>query len=149
MERTLIILKPDAVQRRAMGEIISRFEKKGLKVVGMKFKVFPDETLEEHYAEHKEKPFFRDVVGFMTSGPICVLALEGNNAIKVSRMMIGKTKVLEAEPGTIRGDLSMSGQCNLIHGSDSPESAARELDLWFDPNELVEYEMAGEKWLAE
>jgi nucleoside-diphosphate kinase len=149
MERTLIILKPDAVERRMMGEIIGRFERKGLKVVGMKFGTAPREVVEKHYAEHEEKPFFGEVVGFMSGGPTCVLALEGNRAIEVCRRLTGKTKAFEAEPGTIRGDLGLSGQFNLVHGSDSPESAERELTLWFKPGELVSYELPDEKWVAE
>ena len=149
MERTLIILKPDAVARRMVGEIVSRFEKKGLKIVGMKFRTFPAEILEQHYAEHREKPFFQDVVGFMTSGPVCVLAIEGNRAIEVCRRLMGKTRAYESEPGTIRGDLGLSGQFNLVHGSDSPESAERELTLWFQPGELEDYALPGEQWVAD
>ena len=148
-ERTLILLKPDCIARRNVGEVLGRFERKGLKIVGMKFRVFPKATLEEHYAEHREKPFFGDVVGFMTSGPVVALCLEGSRAISVCRKMIGKTKGFEADPGTIRGDLGLSGQFNLIHGSDSPESAEREIALWFQSDELSDYALDDERFLAE
>ncbi len=146
-QRTLILLKPDCVERRQVGEVIRRFEAKGLKIVGMKFRKLARELLEEHYAEHREKPFFDGVVSFVTSGPVVAMCLEGQNAIAVSRSMIGATRSYEAAPGSIRGDLGLSGQFNLIHGSDSPESAERELKLWFRPEELVDYELPDEKWL--
>jgi len=149
MERTLIILKPDAVERRLIGEIVARFENKGLKVVGLKFNTFPKQLVEEHYSEHRAKPFFGEVVGFMTSGPVCVLALEGHRAVEVCRKLVGKTRAYEADAGTIRGDLGLSGQFNLVHGSDSPESAERELELWFRTDELVDYTLPDEKWLRD
>ncbi len=149
MERTLIILKPDAVERRLMGEIIGRFERKGLKVVGMKLGIASRDTVQKHYEEHREKPFFGDVVGFMCGGPTCVMVLEGNHAIGVCRRLMGKTRAFESDPGTIRGDLGLSGQFNLVHGSDSPESAERELAIWFEPDELLSYELPDEKWVAQ
>ena len=147
MERTLIILKPDAVERRNIGEIMGRFERKGLKVVGLKLRRLTRETIEKHYSEHREKPFFPSLVEFMTSSPVVIMALEGPRAIAVSRKLIGSTRCFEAEPGTIRGDLGLSGQFNLVHGSDSPESAERELALFFDAGELESYGLPDEKWL--
>lgn len=135
IERTLIILKPDTVQRKLVGEVIGRIEKKGLKIVAMKLLTIPTSTAEKHYAEHASKGFFRDVVDFITSGPSVVLAVEGDEAIALMRILIGKTKFTEAVPGTIRGDFAFSIAENLIHGSDSAESAKRELELFF-PGEL-------------
>ena len=149
MERTLILVKVDGVQRRLVGEILGRFEAKGLKVVGLKFRQFPREVIEEHYGEHRDKPCFPDVVGFMTSGPVCALALEGPEAISVCRKLIGQTQSREADPGTIRGDLGISRQFNLVHGSDSAESAERELALWFSDEELVDDSLCDEAWLGD
>ena len=148
MERTLILVKVDGVQRRLVGEILGRFEAKGLKLVGLKFRQFPREVIEEH-GEHRDKPFFPDVVGFMTSGPVCALALEGPEAISVCRKLIGQTQSREADPGTIRGDLGISRQFNLVHGSDSADSAERELALWFSDEELVDYSLCDEAWLGD
>lgn len=130
-QRTLIILKPDAVQRKLVGEIIRRFENKGLTVAEMRMMRVPREQAETHYAEHKGKPFYEDLVGFITGGPAVVMALEGPEAISVARKLMGKTKFTEAEPGTIRGDYAHDLTANLVHGSDSPESAQRELKLFF------------------
>ena len=149
MERTLILVKVDGVQRRLIGEILGRFEAKGLKLVGLKFRQFPREVIEEHYGEHRDKPFFPDVVGFMTSGPVCALALEGPEAISVCRKLIGQTQSREADPGTIRGDLGISRQFTLVHGSDSADSAERELALWFSVEELVDYSLCDEAWLGD
>ena len=135
VERTLIILKPDAVQRKLVGEIIRRIENKGLNVVAMRMETIPTATAEKHYAEHAQKGFFRDVVNFMTSAPSVIMAVEGDEAIALMRVLIGKTKFTEAVPGTIRGDFAFSIAENLIHGSDSAESAKRELELFF-PGEL-------------
>jgi len=146
METTLIILKPDAVQRGLMGSILSRLEAKGLRVVGGKFMMVPEELAKKHYAEHEGKPFFDGLIGFVTGSPVMVLAVRGVGAIAVCRKLIGKTKAAEAEPGTIRGDFGLSGGNNLVHGSDSPESAERELALWFNDGELVEYELTAERW---
>ena len=147
MERTLIILKPDAVQRGLCGEIITRFERKGLQIVGMKSMRIPQQTAETHYAPHKGKPFFEGLVRFMTSSPVVVLALAGKDAINISRKMMGATFGSKAEPGTIRGDYGVSNSFNLIHGSDSPEAAAKELGLFFKPDELVEWTPAIQTWV--
>ena len=130
-QRTLIILKPDAVQRKLVGEIIRRFESKGFSIAEMKMMTISRQMAETHYAEHKERPFFGDLVSFITGGPVVVMALEGPEAIAVARKLMGKTKFTEADPGTIRGDYAHDLSANLVHGSDSPESAARELKLFF------------------
>ncbi len=146
MERTLIILKPDAVQRALAGKIISRFEDKGLQIVGMKMLTISAELAARHYAPHVGKPFYEGLVRFMTSSPVIVMALEGKGAIEICRKMMGATFGFKAEPGTIRGDFGVSTSFNLIHGSDSPESAATELALWFQPEELQHYELANRAW---
>ncbi len=133
MERTLIILKPDAVQRGLAGEIITRFEKKGLQLVGAKLMKIPQQLAETHYAPHRGKPFYAGLVTFMTSSPVVVLALAAKDAITIACKMMGATFGSKAEPGTIRGDFGLETQFNLVHGSDSPESSAREIKLWF-PN---------------
>src|SRR5947209_10219594 len=147
MERTLIIFKPDAVQRGIAGEILSRFEKKGLQIVGMKFMQIPRSLAETHYEPHKGKPFYEGLVKFMTSSPVIVLAIKGKDAIAIARKMMGKTFGSQAEPGTIRGDFGVSNSYNLIHGSDSPESATRELGLFFKPEELLEWTPASNAWV--
>jgi len=131
MERTFIAIKPDAVQRGLAGEILGRFERRGFKVVALKMMTASRELAEEHYAEHKEKPFFGSLVEFLTSSPVVAIVLEASDAVTLSRKMIGATRPEEALAGTIRGDYTVDLQANLIHGSDSPESAARELKLWF------------------
>ena len=136
MERTLILLKPDAVQRRLVGPIIERFERKGLKVIGMKLMQISDELAATHYEAHQGKPFYDGLVQFMTSGPVVALALEGNKAIAVCRKLMGATFGCDAEAGTIRGDFGISNGFNLVHGSDSPEAAQRELELFFDSGQL-------------
>ena len=130
-ERTLIIIKPDAVQRHLIGEIISRFEKKGLEIVAAKFFQISKELAEEHYQMHKDKPFFQRAVEYISSAPVLLMVLEAERVIEISRKMIGATFCYEAEPGTIRGDLGISKTYNLIHGSDSTESAQREIKLYF------------------
>ena len=130
-QRTLIILKPDAVQRKLIGEIIRRFEDKGFSIAEMRLMTISRQMAETHYAEHKGKGFYEDLVGFITGGPVVVMALEGPEVIAVARKLMGKTKFTEAEPGTIRGDYAHDLTANLIHGSDSPESAQRELKLFF------------------
>jgi nucleoside-diphosphate kinase len=147
MERTLIILKPDAVQRGLCGEIITRFERKGLQLVGMKAMRIPQQTAETHYAPHKGKPFYEGLVKFMTSSPVVVLALQGKDAITIARKMMGATFGSKAEPGTIRGDYGVSNSFNLIHGSDSPEAATKELGLFFKPDELVEWTPTVQSWV--
>jgi nucleoside-diphosphate kinase len=146
MEKTLIILKPDAVQRGLVGKIIARFEEKGLQIVGMKMLTISPDLAAKHYAPHVGKPFYDGLVKFMTSSPVIVMALEGKGAIEICRKMMGATFGFKAEPGTIRGDFGVSTSFNLIHGSDSPESAASELALWFKPDELQNYELANRPW---
>ncbi len=147
MERTLIILKPDAVQRHLIGEIITRFEKKGLQIVGAKLMKIPQSLAETHYEPHKGKPFYPGLVKFMTSSPVVVLALAGKDAIAISRKMMGATFGSKAEPGTIRGDYGVSNSFNLIHGSDSPESATRELGLFFKSDELLDWQPVSQSWV--
>ena len=136
-EQTLVLIKPDAMQRRLAGAILSRFEGRGLTVRGAKLVQVDRELAEEHYAEHAEKPFFGELVQFITSSPTLALVLEGEGAIKVVRTTMGATNPVESAPGTIRGDLALAMPDNLVHGSDSPESAEREIGLWFDAAELV------------
>ena len=136
-ERTLVIIKPDGVARGLVGEIITRFEKKGLSLAGLKAINVDKATAEKHYAEHSAKPFFPSLLSFITGGPVIVMCLEGTGAIAVVRGLIGPTSGQKAPGGTIRGDLAMSGQNNLIHASDSPEAAQRELALWFKQGELL------------
>lgn len=132
MERTFVMVKPDGVRRGLVGEILRRFEAKGLRIVAMKHVLASRERAEAHYAVHRDKPFFADVVEFITSGPVVALALEGpEGTIEMVRLLMGKTKPTEAMPGTIRGDYASTTQHNLVHGSDGPETAAQELALWF------------------
>lgn len=147
MERTLIILKPDAVQRGLCGRILGRFEDKGLKIVAMKFMKIERDLAERHYAVHKNKPFYPGLISYITSSPVVVLVLEGRNAIAICRKMMGATFGSNAEPGTIRGDLGVSNTFNLIHGSDSPDTAAAEIRLYFNEKELVSYDRAVEPWV--
>jgi nucleoside-diphosphate kinase len=147
MERTLIILKPDAVQRSLCGQILDRFEKKGLQIIGMKFMKITPSLAETHYSPHKGKPFYDGLVKFMTSSPVLVIALAGKDAIAISRKLMGATFGSKAEPGTIRGDFGVSNSFNLIHGSDSVESAQRELGLFFKPDELLEWKPAIQAWV--
>ncbi len=146
-QRTLVLLKPDAVNRRLVGEIISRFERKGLKIVAMKMLWMSREMAEKHYEVHRGKPFYESLIDYITSAPIFAMVLEGDNAISVVRKMMGKTNGQEAEPGTIRGDYSMSVQNNLVHGSDSEESAKREVALFFSESEILEYRLVDEVWI--
>lgn len=137
LERTLILIKPDAVQRRLIGRVITRIEDKGLSIIGLKLLQVTPEISRLHYAEHVSKSFYPELESFITSGPLVALAIEGPEAITVMRTLMGKTNAREAAPGTIRGDLGASRQMNLIHGSDSPESAQRELAIYFRADELV------------
>jgi nucleoside-diphosphate kinase len=136
MERTYIMVKPDGVQRRLTGEIIRRFENRGLKLAALKMLTPTREVAAAHYDVHKERPFFADLVNFVTSGPVVAMIWEGPEAVKLTRQMIGATKPLDATPGTIRGDYTCDVMSNLIHGSDSPENAETEIALWFKPEEL-------------
>lgn len=149
MERTFLMIKPDGVQRNIVGEIITRLEKKGLKLVGGKFMTVSKELAETHYGEHADKPFYEGLVSFITSAPVFAMVVEGENVVEVTRNMIGKTNPTEAAPGTIRGDLGLTVVRNVIHGSDSVESAKREISLWFEPNELSVYTANNEEWLYE
>lgn len=147
METTLIILKPDAVQRGLAGRIISRFEDKGLQIVGMKLMTISPELAARHYEAHKDKPFYKGLVSFMTSSPVVVLAVRGVGAITVARKLMGATFGSKAEPGTIRGDFGVSNSFNLIHGSDSPEAAERELGLFFQKGEVQAFERRIDHWV--
>ncbi len=147
METTLIILKPDAVQRGLMGRIITRLEEKGLQVVGAKMMLISRELAERHYESHRGKGFYDGLIKFMTSSPVLALAVRGMGAIAISRRMMGATLGSNADPGTIRGDFGVSSSFNLIHGSDSPEAARSEIELFFAPGELVEYDRPIEAWV--
>jgi len=147
LQRSVVLLKPDALQRGYVGEIISRFEKKGLKLMGLKMMKLTDEILDQWYIHHKEKPFFGDLKKFMMSTPIIAMLWEGLECIKTVRKLCGTTKGYEAEAGSIRGDFSMSGQYNIIHASDSPESAQKEEKLIFKPQEVFDYDKGEYLWV--
>jgi len=148
MERTLIILKPDAVQRGLAGEIIGRLERRGLRIVALKAIQIEEATARKHYAEHEGKPFYQGLIDYITSGPVIAGVLEGTRAIEVVRKTMGKTNPADAEPGTIRGDLALEMGRNLIHGSDGPESAKREIALFFGKDQLT-YERTVDRWIFE
>jgi len=148
MERTLVLVKPDGVQRGLIGEIIGRFERKGLKVVGLRLLGVPREMAERHYAVHAGRHFYAGLVEFITAGPVAAIALEGPDAIATVRRLVGKTMPNEAEPGTIRGDLGISGLRNLIHASDAPETADSELQLWFEAGTLLDYGREIDAWIV-
>ena len=148
MQRTLVLAKPDAVQRGLIGEIIGRFERKGLKVVGLRLLSVPRDMAERHYAVHAGKHFYSGLVEFITSGPVAAIALEGPDAIAIVRLMVGKTMPNEADPGTIRGDLGVAGLRNLIHASDAPETAEAELELWFGNGALLDYRREIDEWIV-
>lgn len=149
MERTLILLKPDAVQRGLMGEILGRLERRGLKVVGMKMLQAPRALAEEHYAEHVGKPFYAGLLDYITSAPVVALVLEGKGAVATSRSTIGATNPANAAPGTIRADLAVETGRNLVHGSADPEAAAREVALWFQDDELTAWPRDTDRWIQE
>ncbi len=149
VERTFALLKPDAIQRGLAGRILSRFEERGLKVVGLKLMRVPRPLAESYYAEHKGKPFYEPLMAYITSGPVIAMALEGDGAVALVRKMMGKTNSAEAEPGTIRGDYALTIGRNVIHGSDSLESAKREIGFFFKAEELHEYKRIDEAWLRE
>ncbi|MBS3787227.1 nucleoside-diphosphate kinase [Candidatus Bipolaricaulota bacterium] len=146
MERSLVLLKPDTVQRGLIGELISRLEEKGLKIIAMKMMKVEEDLAKEHYEEHLEKDFFSDLFNFITSSPIVAMVVEGEKAISIIRGLMGATNPFEAQPGTIRGDYGLDLTKNLIHGSDSTESARREIDLFFDEEEILEYDLTSKKW---
>jgi nucleoside-diphosphate kinase len=148
VERTLIIIKPDAVQRRLIGRIIQRFEDKGLVIAGMKFMHISKELAERQYAPHKGKPFYPGLIEYITSGPVVVMVLAGYRAIEIARMLMGKTFGFEAAPGTIRGDFGSSKTYNLVHGSDGPGTAATEIALYFKEEELLNYQPASGNWVS-
>lgn len=145
-ERTLVLVKPDGVQRLLVGRILARFEERGLKLVGLKLVLVDRAHAERHYDVHRERPFFGSLVEFIISGPLVAVVLEGPNAVSVVRTMVGATRPHEAAPGTIRGDLALETAQNLIHASDGAETAAAELALWFRPEELIEYEREIDRW---
>jgi len=148
MQRTLIILKPDALQRQLLGAIISRFERRGLQIVACKLMKITQDLADRHYAEHKGKPFYEGLVGYMTSDPVLVMVWQAEGVVAMARKMMGATFANNAEPGTIRGDFGCAaGTFNLIHGSDSPESAEREIKLFFRDEELMDYQLACRPWL--
>jgi len=147
MERTFLMVKPDGVQRSLIGEIVQRFEKKGFKLVGAKLMKIDTKLAEKHYQEHVGKSFFSELVDFITSGPVFAMVWEGQNVISVARSMMGKTNPAEALPGTVRGDFGCSVGMNIIHGSDSPESASREIQFFFSENELLTYEKVMNRWI--
>lgn len=147
MERTFLMVKPDGVQRNLVGEIVNRFETKGFKLVGAKLMQITTELAETHYGEHKERPFFKDLVGFITSSPVFAMVWEGEQVISTARKMMGSTNPQDAAPGTIRGDLGVQVSQNVIHGSDSPESAQREIALFFNESELVSYSKEIDRWV--
>ena len=149
MERTFLMIKPDGVQRGLVSNIIGRFETKGFTLVGMKFMAVSRELAEKHYDVHRERPFFAGLVDFITSGPVVAMVWEGEGVIASARKIIGTTKPLEADPGTIRGDLGVTVGRNIIHGSDAPETAQAEIALWFSDGELVSWEPAAKGWLYE
>jgi nucleoside-diphosphate kinase len=149
VERTFVAVKPDGVERILVGEVVGRFEKRGLKIVGMKFMKVTKEMAEQHYGEHKGKPFYDGLVSYITSGPIVAMALEGKNAVALARQTIGATKPQDAAPGTIRGDLAVEIGRNIVHGSDSPENGQREIGIFFKPEELVEWSGSLNKWIWE
>lgn len=149
MERTLIIVKPEGVQRGLIGNVVGRFEQRGLKFIGLKLMQITPELAERHYGIHKGKPFYEGLVKHITSGPVVVGVLEGPKAISVVRTTMGATNAAEAIPGTIRGDYAIEIGFNIIHGSDAPETAVSEVQLFFKPEELVSYSLAGQRWVYE
>src|SRR5437868_6802245 len=146
MERTLILLKPDCVERRLMGRVLARFEEKGLNIIAMKMMRVTPDLAKKHYAEHVKKDWYPTLEGFITGGPIVAAVVEGLEVIRVVREMLGATSGLKAAAGTIRGDFSSSRQMNLVHGSDGPEAAAREIALYFRPDEILPYEPTLVRW---
>jgi len=149
MDQTFLMIKPDGVQRGLVGEIVSRLEKKGLKLVSAKFEMLPEERVMDHYSEHKDKPFFPGLKSYIMSGPCFLMVWEGKNVVSITRQMIGATNPAEALPGTIRGDFALEIGMNVIHGSDSNETAKREISIHFKNDEITSYERVDEKYLYE
>ena len=149
MSRTLVLLKPDSIQRALVGDIIARLERRGLKIAGMKLMQVSNELAHRHYGEHEGKPFFADLVEFITSGPIVAMVLDGENAVQLVRATMGSTNPADSPPGSIRGDYGMTIGMNLVHGSDSDESAEREIGLFFSPDEVLNYERGIDSWVIE
>lgn len=149
MEKTFVMIKPDAVQRKLIGEVVQHLEKKGLKLVGAKLMTVPQSLAETHYSEHKDKPFYSKLISFITSAPVFAMVVEGEDAVAVARHIIGATNPSEATPGSIRGDLGLTVGRNVVHGSDSVASAEREINLWFKPEEISQYQSPDEVWLYE
>ena len=147
IERTLVLVKPDGVQRLLVGRILARYEERGLRITALKLLHVDQDLAERHYAVHREKPFFAGLVRFITSGPVVALALEGPDAVAIVRAMNGATRPAQADPGTIRGDLALETTQNLVHASDSPETAEAELALWFRPEEFVGYTREIDRWV--
>lgn len=147
MEKTFTMVKPDGVQRGLIGEVIKRIEQKGFRLIGLKMMVITEELARQHYAEHVDKGFFPELLDFITSGPVVAMVWEGEGVIATLRTMMGKTNPAEALPGTIRGDLAVNVSQNIIHGSDSPESAEREINIFFKPEELIPYSREIERWI--
>ncbi|MEX1335097.1 MAG: nucleoside-diphosphate kinase [Candidatus Limnocylindrales bacterium] len=148
-ERTLILIKPDGVQRGLVGRLIDRYESRGLRIAGLKLLQADRALAERHYAVHSDKPFFAGLIEFITSGPLVAMAVEGPKAIEICRAINGATRPNEAAPGSIRGDFALETGMNIVHASDSPENAAAELALWFEPAELLDYERAIDAWIIE
>ena len=149
MEQTLVIVKPDGVQRGFIGEIITRFERRGLRIVALRMLQMSRAMAEKHYAVHKGKHFYDQLVDYITSGPVVAAVVEGPDVINIVRKMIGKTRPAEADPGTIRGDLAVTGLRNLIHASDAPDTARQEISLFFDSGEILSYQRDIDKWIYE
>lgn len=147
MEKTFLMIKPDGVQRNLIGPIVSRLENKGFKIAGAKLMNVSEDLAKTHYQEHQDKPFFGELVDFITSGPVFAMVLEGENVISTARLVVGSTNPQEAAPGTIRGDFGLTVGKNIIHGSDSPESAEREIDLFFDKAEVLDYNLINKDWI--
>lgn len=147
MEQTYVMLKPGVLQRRLVGEIIARLENKGLRIVGLKLMRIPEERARTHYAEHEDKPFFGELIGYITSGPVVAMVVAGEEAISRVRLLAGATKVEQAQPGTLRGDFAAVTTKNIIHASDSPESARREIDLFFGAEQVLDWEDPLQDWI--
>ena len=147
MEKTFVMIKPDGVQRNLAGNVISRLENKGLKLSAMKLMQVSESLAKTHYGEHEGKPFFQSLIDYITSGPVIAMVWEGDNAIDVARNLMGDTDPKKASPGTIRGDLALTIGANIVHGSDSPESAEREIGLFFNQDEIIDYDLTLDKWV--